>query len=81
MRNADALISIGEAYLPICSYVNVLLHQQAWICMRQDAPRAAGAFLRLKNVGGKNYAHLISAPPGGAAAELAVVIEMQMLHN
>lgn len=39
----------------------------AVIRIRLDAPRTVRAFLRLKNVGGKNYAHLISALPGGAA--------------
>lgn len=45
----------------------------AVIWIRQDAPRAIRAFLRLKNVGGKLCAPHLRATGRGSTAEFAVV--------
>ena len=67
------LISAGGLPPEPCQHVNVLLAPIAVIWIRQDAPRAIRAFLRLKNVGGKLCAPHLRAAGRGSTAELAVV--------
>lgn len=71
VNNSFSIVFCPEAVLRIrCQHVNVLLPLGSHGRIRQDVPQAVKGIAAVRNVGGMNYAHFVSALPGGATPQV-----------